>query len=98
MNKIIKAAITSILVTILAACGTGTKIDWNNARQVKAGMNQQEVTELMGRPYSVTSKGNGQQTWVWVYVNGFTMGTQSAALNFKDGKVVQAFEIPDSFK
>lgn len=87
-----------LLSATLAACAGSGSINWNNARQVKDGMTTQEVTALMGTPYSVTSKGPGEQIWVWVHVNGMTGSSQSAALNFKDGKVVKAFDIPDSFK
>lgn len=88
-----------VLALALSACATaGSKIDWNNARQVKAGMTQQEVSTLLGKPYSVTATGDGTQRWVWVYVNGFSGAHQSAALSFKDGKVVKAFEIPDTFR
>jgi outer membrane protein assembly factor BamE (lipoprotein component of BamABCDE complex) len=94
MKKFLTAV--AIALTLTGCAGSG-KIKWDNARQVKAGMTQAEVTELMGKPYQVTAKGDGIQTWVWVYVNGMTGSSQSAALNFKDGKVIKAFEVPDSF-
>lgn len=90
-------AIVLVSAALLGCAGSG-RINWDNARQVKDGMTAQEVTALMGAPHSVTSKGPGQQVWVWVHVNGMTGSSQSAALNFKDGKVVKAFDIPDSFK
>lgn len=99
MRKIIKRiiAITVIAYGLSGCVSAGTQIEWDRARQVQAGMTQPEVIALMGRPYSVTSRGEGRQTWVWVYVNAFA-GSQSAALNFQDGRVLQAFEIPDSFR
>lgn len=79
--------------------GAGTSIDWDKARQVKGGMTEQEVSGLMGKPYSVTAKPDGTQVWVWSYASMLTGKTQSAALPFdKDGKAVGGFNIPASFK
>lgn len=101
MGRIGKFAVAAVLssAVLLGGCATAGsgKIDWNNARQVKDGMTKQEVTELMGKPYSVVARNDGTQRYVWVHVNLFS-GTQSAALDFdKDGKVVKAFTIPDTF-
>lgn len=97
-KTIAKIIAITVLAFGLASCAShGTEIDWNNARQIKAGMTQDEVKKLMGAPYSVTSRGEGKITWVWVHVNGWTMGSSSAALNFQDGKVIQAFDIPPEF-
>lgn len=95
-----KLFIIFALSIFLCGCATvGDKIDWNNARQVRDGMDQQEVTKLLGKPYRVIANGDGTQKWVWVYANGWSGASQSAALSFtKEGKVMKAFDLPDSFK
>lgn len=85
------------LSAMLAACAGSGSIRWDNARQVKAGMTKQEVGALMGQPYSVQTVDKGSEKWVWVHVTPFG-GAESAHLTFKDGKVTQAWEIPESFK
>lgn len=84
-----------IALAVLVGCA-GTPIKWNNARQVKLGMTQDEVTSLMGRPYMVSSREGGQR-WVWTFATGFG-GAESMSVDFKDGKVVSVPPIPDSFK
>jgi outer membrane protein assembly factor BamE (lipoprotein component of BamABCDE complex) len=80
----------------LAACA-GTNFSFDNARQVQVGMTEAQVTQLMGAPYMVTTKGE-QQIWVWSHVNGLTGGSQSVTFTFKDGKVTTVPVIPQSFK
>jgi outer membrane protein assembly factor BamE (lipoprotein component of BamABCDE complex) len=59
MKRLIAAAILAIFFTGCA----GTKIDMARARTVKVGMSEAEITQIMGKPYSVISKGDTQ---VWV--------------------------------
>jgi hypothetical protein len=80
----------------LAACAVGTPIKWDRARQVKVGMSEREVTALMGNPYMVTSRPDGQR-WIWALGNSFG-GSQSMSVTFKDGKVTEVPPIPASFK
>jgi outer membrane protein assembly factor BamE (lipoprotein component of BamABCDE complex) len=82
---------------ILAGCAGSGPIKWDNARQVKQGMSQQEVTALLGKPYRVSASPDGTEKWLWVYANGLTGSSASAHLTFKDGKVQTAFRVPDSF-
>ena len=88
------------IAAVVIACGlvsgcAGTHFDWNDARKLKPGMTQAEVTEIMGRPYSVRSA-EGQIIWVWSWANGF--GSHKAmSVTFADGKLVKVPEIPESF-
>ncbi len=91
INRILIAA----AALALSACA-GTPFTWDSARQIKAGMNQEEVTSLMGPPYLVKSQ-NGGVTWVWSHANGLSGATKSVSVVFVDGKVVEAPPIPDSF-
>ena len=83
---------------ILMGCAGSGQINWNNARQLRQGMTEQQVTSLMGRPYSVTSKSDGTQVWVWVHANGLTGASSSVALPMKDGIAASDLKVPDSFR
>lgn len=93
-----KIAIALLTAGILSGCmSVGTKIDWNNARQVKDGMTKEQVVKLMGQPHTVAARADGSQRFVWVYVSTFS-GSQTAALDFDaEGRVKKAFTVPDSF-
>lgn len=93
----VKNLIAFLFALSLTACAGSGGIKWDNVRQVKQGMTEQQLTNLMGRPYSVTSKGDGTQIWVWVHVNLLT-GTSSLAIPMKEGLVIADMKIPDSFK
>lgn len=79
----------------LAGCA-GTKVDWSQARTLKAGMTRDEVRAAMGRPNSVASGAAGE-SWVWHHVNGFTGSSRTLAVLFRDGVLVQPPAIPDSY-
>lgn len=83
------------LAFTLAACA-GTNFTWDTARQIKAGMTEQEVTSIMGPPYLVKSE-SGKLTWVWSYADAFN-GTKVVSVVFSDGKVAEAPAIPQSFR
>lgn len=87
--------IIAVLALTLTACA-GTAFNWDSARQIKAGMNEHEVTALMGDPYLVKSQ-NGAITWVWSYADAFA-GAKSVSVVFVDGKVAEPPPIPTSFK
>lgn len=59
-------------------------------------MTTDEVNEIMGKPYSVTSRGD-ILIYVWVHANGFTGATKSIAIPFKDGKLQSPPNVPDEF-
>lgn len=79
----------------MSACA-GTNFDWDSAREIKAGMTEEQVSTLMGPPYLVKSTPDGL-TWVWSYANSFS-GVRTVSVVFKDGLVVAAPEIPASFR
>ncbi len=95
MKKIIILA----FALMLSACSMGGSgsIKWDDARQLRVGMTESELTAKMGTPYSVTSKSDGTEIWVWVNVD-LLMGTQTMSVIIKDGKVVTVPKIPDSFR
>lgn len=86
---------TLLLAITLSACA-GTAFQWDTARQIKAGMSEQEVQALMGPPYLVQSKPDGL-VWVWSHAGAFS-GVKTVSVVFRDGKVVQAPQIPQAFK
>lgn len=93
MKKI--AAVLCFL--LLSGCAGSGRINWNNARQLKQGMSEQDVMKLIGKPYSVSSKSDGTQLWVWVHANGLTGASQSIAIPMKEGRMASDLKIPDSF-
>lgn len=90
-----RAIATIILALALSSCA-GTNFTWDNARQIKSGMSEQEVTAIMGSPYLVKSE-SGKLTWVWSYADTFS-GVKMVSVVFNDGKVVEPPPIPSSFK
>lgn len=86
-----------ILVAVLLMIGcTGSNFKYDSARKVEVGMTEDQITQLMGKPYSVVSKGE-TQIWIWSYVNAFTANSQSVSFIMKDGKVYNIPNIPASF-
>lgn len=88
------AIVAAFSAALLVACA-GTYFEWDNARKLKTGMTQAEVTELMGRPYSVTSV-PGKSIWVWSWATGFG-DTKAMSVTFVGGKLTGVPEIPESF-
>lgn len=86
------------LVCALAIAGcAGTSFNWDQARQIRPGMTEDEVTQVMGRPYMVRSGPEGQ-TWIWSYANTLSADVRTVSVVIKDGRVVSAPDIPKSFK
>lgn len=91
--------ILTLFMLMLVACATaGTKFDFSQARQLKIGMDEQQVTQIMGAPNSVVSRSTGQ-VWIWSYANanGFSVKSRSVSVVMRDGKVVEVPNIPQSF-
>lgn len=92
MNKLIIAAIC----LFIAGCA-GSSFKYDNARKVEVGMTERQLTALMGKPYSVVSKGD-TQIWIWSHANAFTGNSQAVSFIMKDGVVESLPTIPASFK
>lgn len=82
---------------ILSACAGSGTIDWDHARQLKVGMSEADLVRTLGQPYSIVSKSDGTQQWIWVNVIAFG-GAEHLSVAVKDGKATQVPIIPDSFK
>lgn len=91
----IKYICAGLLAVFLTGCA-GTKFSYDQARKVQVGMTEAEVTQLMGRPYSVTSRGN-EQMWVWSHAKAFS-GARAVSFKFSNGRVVEVPSIPESFR
>lgn len=91
-----KPLLATALAIVLSGCA-GTSINWNDARQLRAGMTEAEVTELVGRPYAVTSRGQ-DQIWIWSHANGMTGSSQSMSVVMRGGRLVDAPTIPEAFR
>ncbi|WP_434703061.1 outer membrane protein assembly factor BamE [Pseudomonas sp. Z1-12] len=94
--RIINFVATAVLALVLAGCA-GTNFSYDDARKVKVGMTEDEVTQIMGPPYSVVSRADGQM-WVWSHANGMSGASRVISFRMVDGKVVEVPVIPSSFK
>jgi hypothetical protein len=90
-----RALITASLFVLLAGCA-GTNFSFDNAARVKPGMTEAQVTQLMGRPYSVVSRGDSQM-WIWSHANGFSGSSKTISFEMSEGRVVSVPVIPSSF-
>ncbi len=84
------------LVLALSGCA-GTSFSYDDARKVEVGMTEEQVTQIMGPPYSVVSRADGQM-WIWSHANGMTGASKVISFRLVDGKVVEVPTIPTSFK
>jgi hypothetical protein len=91
-----KAFLVIFLTLSIIACA-GSPFKFENARMVEVGMSQDELTNLLGKPYMVTTRGQ-DQIWVWSHANGMTGAAKSVSFIIRDGKVVSVPTIPDSFE
>lgn len=66
------------------------------ARALQPGATADEIRDSLGAPYSITARGD-REIWVWSHSNGMTGKTNTLALIMKDGKLVDAPKVPDSF-
>jgi len=94
--RMTKFAAAAVLALALVGCA-GTSFSYDEARKVKIGMTEDEVTQIMGPPYSVVSRADGQM-WVWSHANGMTGASRVISFRMVDGKVVEVPTIPASFK
>ncbi len=90
-NKLIIAA----ACLLFAGCA-GSSFKFDEARKVEVGMTEAQLTNLMGSPYSVVSKGD-HQVWIWSHANAFSGNSQVVSFVMKDGKVSSLPTIPKSF-
>ncbi len=78
----------------LAGCA-GTPFTFGQASQVKVGMTEDQLYEIMGNPYMVVSTEDGQR-FVYSHATAFS-GAKSVSFETKDGKVSKVPYIPQSF-
>lgn len=92
-----RSAITLVAALVLLAGCAGTSFNWDQARQIRPGMTESELEQLMGRPYLVRSGPEGH-TWVWSYASALTSDVKSVSVVLREGRVVSAPDVPKSFK
>lgn len=91
------ACALGLCALLLSACAGSGTINWEQARQLKVGMTEADLIRTLGQPYSVVSKSDGTQMWIWVSVVAFG-GAEHLSVAVRDGKAIQVPIIPDSFK
>ena len=85
--------LVTVLVTLVGCAGT--PFTFGQASQVKVGMTEDQLYEIMGNPYMVTSREEGQM-WVYTHATAFG-GAKSVSFETKDGKVTKVPYIPKDF-
>jgi len=94
--RIIGFAAATVLALLLSGCA-GTSFSYDDARKVQLVMTEEQITQIMGPPYSVVSRADGQM-WIWSHANGMTGASRVISFRMVDGKVVEVPTIPMSFK
>jgi len=89
-------ALMIVAALMISACA-GTPFKWGEARKIKEGMSTQEVTAIIGAPYSVSAVDDVLR-YVWVEVSMWDYSTKTLRIDFKDGKVVKSPPIPAEFQ
>jgi hypothetical protein len=92
-----RALFISFVIAFSSVGCAGSPFSFENARQVKIGMTESEVTTLLGTPYSVLSRDN-EQLWIWSYTNLMVGDSRVVSYVMKDGRVSRVPTIPGSFK
>lgn len=91
-----KRVLAALVVSALVAGCAGTRINWDRVRALQPGATADEIRDSLGDPYSITARGD-REIWVWSHSNGMTGKANTLALIMKDGKLVDAPKVPDSF-
>ncbi|HDS1695768.1 MULTISPECIES: outer membrane protein assembly factor BamE [unclassified Pseudomonas] len=78
----------------LAGCA-GTPFTFGQASQVKVGMTEDQLYEIMGNPYMVVSQEDGQR-FIYTHATAFS-GAKSVSFETKDGKVTKVPYIPKDY-
>ncbi|BAW23990.1 MULTISPECIES: outer membrane protein assembly factor BamE [Pseudomonas] len=94
MLRSIQKMILVAVVALLAGCA-GTPFTFGQASQVKVGMTEDQLYEIMGNPYMVVSQEDGQR-WVYSHATAFS-GAKSVSFETKDGKVSKVPYIPSAY-
>lgn len=70
MFRHIHRLLLAAALAVLAGCA-GTPFTFGQASQVKVGMTEDQLYEIMGNPYMVTSKGDSQM-WIYSHATAFS--------------------------
>ena len=85
-----------VLAVLLFAGCVGTPFKWSDARRIEVGMTTEQVTQILGKPLSMSSQGQNE-VWAWNYGTGLGTGGYFAVV-IKDGKVIEVPKIPEKLK
>ena len=88
-----KNFLSLIAVSILFCGCMGTYFNNARVRQLQVGMTQQQVREIMGKPYSTIASADGTTKWVWAYGTAVGYG-RGASVIFRDGVAVSVPPVP----
>lgn len=94
MIRAMRRFFLALAVVAIAGCA-GTPFTFSQASQVKVGMSEDQLYEIMGNPYMVTSREDGQM-WIYSHATAFS-GAKTVSFETKDGKVTKVPYIPKDF-
>ena len=94
MLRYIHRFLLAAVVVVLAGCA-GTPFTFGQASQVKVGMTEDQLYEIMGNPYMVVSQEDGQR-FIYTHATAFG-GAKSVSFETKDGKVTKVPYIPKDY-
>ena len=95
MKSFLRSLFSALVLLALVGC-VGTTFKWDTARQVHVGMTKSEVTQIMGKPYIVSTVGQ-DEVWTWAYGTGIGSGAAFKII-LRDDKVTQVPKIPAEMK
>lgn len=88
-------------ISVLAAAAgvgcTGSDFQWRQASQLRPGLTQDQVESLMGRPTDVRARDQGA-VWTWTYLSPAGGEARSVSVVMRDGRVVDAPVVPQTFR
>jgi hypothetical protein len=87
----------ALLSAALCAACAGSDFQWRTARQIQAGMTEDEVTALMGPPTDVRTQTYGV-AWTWSYLNPRVGSARGVSVVFREGRVVYGAGVPSTFE
>lgn len=88
-----KNALSLFALALLVSGCMGTYFNNARVRQLQVGMSQQQVREIMGKPYSTIASADGTTKWVWAYGTAVGYG-RGASVIFREGVAVSVPPVP----
>lgn len=90
MKTILHILIFTLSLSLIAGCASTKPFAWDNVRKLQVGMTKKEVTQIMGKPYLISSGSEDSEIWEW----SFGRQGRTYHIVLKEGKVSEVPPIP----